>query len=59
MRLKAPTEETHDPTKWEKWFAWYPVTVDGTGTVAFMETIERRCHYTEGDGAVCYYRYHN
>lgn len=31
-----------EPSKWKRWFAWYPVCLHDTGEVAWLETVWRR-----------------
>ncbi len=28
--------------EWHYWFAWYPVTITGTGLRVWLETVDRR-----------------
>lgn len=34
-----------DKTSWHKWFAWYPVTIDGNEKV-WLETVERQATWS-------------
>jgi hypothetical protein len=33
--------QTQDPTKWHRWFAWFPVDI-GDHRVAWLEAVERQ-----------------
>ncbi len=37
-------------SKWHQWFAWFPVSISDDDIVAtvWLETIERKAHYTLG-----------
>jgi hypothetical protein len=35
-----------DKTSWHKWFAWYPVTIDGNEKV-WLETVERQATWSQ------------
>ena len=44
--------------KWEVWFAWYPIVVDGTGI--WLEKVQRHWYVPEdGCGADGWYKYRN
>lgn len=32
-----------DRYAWHDWFAWFPVPLQDTGEVAWLETVRRRC----------------
>ena len=33
---------------WHRWFAWYPVTLHGTGTRVWLEWVERMTENCQG-----------
>lgn len=42
MRWK---HKTFDRSEWHKWFAWYPVVIDGENV--WLETVERRACFSQ------------
>ena len=35
--------EKQNRYEWHDWFAWFPVQLQDTGEVAWLETVRRRC----------------